>query len=135
MSGNKAKKLETDFEKEHWIFKYSIFVGRIAEVPVYINFSFAFVFILITLSLSTTILPNFSPGLEQSNYLIAGIVCALISLFSILFHETAHSNAARKFVTMTKILLPVIVVMVSSTLKKHLRKFHLSNQCVNFRDG
>jgi len=97
LSGNKAKKLETDFEKEHWILKYSIFVGQIAEVPVYINFSFAFVFILITVSLSTTILPNFSPGLEQSNYLIAGIVCAFISLFSILFHETAHSNAARKY--------------------------------------
>jgi len=43
LSGNKAKKLETDFEKEYWILKYSIFVGQIAEVPVYINFSFAFV--------------------------------------------------------------------------------------------
>ncbi len=95
MSGNKAK-IDPDSE-EHWIFKYSIFVGRIAEVPVYINFSFAFVFVLITLSLSTTILPNFNPGLAQLNYLIAGIICAFVSLFSILFHESAHSNTARKY--------------------------------------
>jgi hypothetical protein len=47
LSGNKTKKLDSDFEKDYWIFRYSIFVGRIAEVPVYINFSFAFVFILI----------------------------------------------------------------------------------------
>ncbi|MFZ0357814.1 MAG: hypothetical protein WAL53_06755, partial [Nitrososphaeraceae archaeon] len=64
----KPKKLDSDFEKEYWIFRYSIFVGRIAEVPVYINFSFAFVFILITLSLSITILPNFNPGVVQLNF-------------------------------------------------------------------
>jgi len=97
LSGNKTKKLDSDFEEEYWILRYSIFIGRIAEVPVYINFSFAFVFILITLSLSITILPNFNPGLVQSNYVIAGLVCAFISLFSILFHEVSHSIIAKKY--------------------------------------
>ena len=106
MNGNKTKKLGSNFEKEYWILRYSIFVGRIAEVPVYINFSFAFVFILITLSLSITILPNFNPGLVQSNYVIAGIICAFISLFSILFHEVAHSIIAKKYgIKFQKIIL------------------------------
>ena len=97
MNGNKTKKLGSDFEREYWILRSSIFVGRIAEVPVYINFIFAFVFILITLSLTITILPNFKPGLVQSNYVIAWVVRAFISLFYILFHEVAHSMIAKKY--------------------------------------
>ena len=89
MNGNKTKKLGSDFEKEYWILRYSIFVGRIAEVPVYINFSFAFVFILITLSLTITILPNFNPGLVQSNYVIAGVVWCIYITF---FHFVSQSR-------------------------------------------
>lgn len=58
------------------------------------------------MSLSITILPNFNPDLVQSNYVIAGVVCAFISLFSILFHEVAHLIIAKKYgIKFQKIIL------------------------------
>ena len=62
MNDNKIEKLCSDNE-DNWLSKYSLFVGRIDGVPVYINFSSAFVFILIAWTLSSTILPNNYPGL------------------------------------------------------------------------
>jgi Zn-dependent protease len=97
MNDNKTENVRSSGNKESWISRYSIFVGRIDGVPVYINFSFAFVFILITWTLSSTILPNIYPGLVQSTYIIIGIVCAFISFFSILLHEVGHSIVASNY--------------------------------------
>jgi hypothetical protein len=97
MNDNKTENVLSSGNKESWISRYSIFVGRIDGVPVYINFSFAFVFILITWTLSSTILPNIYPGLVQSTYIIIGIVCAFISFFSILLHEVGHSIVASNY--------------------------------------
>jgi len=97
MNDNKTEEVRSTINKESWISRYSIFVGRINEVPIYINFSFAFVFILIAWTLSSTILPTIYPGLVQSTYIIIGIVCAFISLFSILLHEVGHSIIASNY--------------------------------------
>jgi len=97
MNDNKTEEVHSTVNKESWISRYSIFVGRINAVPIYINFSFAFVFILITWTLSSTILPTIYPGLVQSTYIIIGIVCAFISLFSILLHEVGHSIIASNY--------------------------------------
>jgi len=97
MNDNKTENVRSSGNKESWISRYSIFVGIIDGVPVYINFSFAFVFILITWTLSSTILPNIYPGLVQSTYIIIGIVCAFISFFSILLHEVGHSIVASNY--------------------------------------
>jgi len=97
MNDNKTEEVRSTVNKESWISRYSIFVGRINAVPIYINFSFAFVFILITWTLSSTILPTIYPGLVQSTYIIIGIVCAFISLFSILLHEVGHSIIASNY--------------------------------------
>ena len=106
MTDNSSENLRSDYNKESWISKYSLFVGRIDGVPVYINFSSALIFILIAWTLSSTILPNNYPGLVQSSYLIIGIVCALISLFSILLHEVGHSIIASKYgIKFQKIIL------------------------------
>lgn len=97
MNDNKTEEVRSTINKESWISRYSIFVGRINAVPIYINFSFAFVFTLITWTLSSTILPTIYPGLVQSTYIIIGIVCAFISLFSILLHEVGHSIIASNY--------------------------------------
>src|SRR5215510_5479913 len=94
-SGN--EKFLSDTNEESWISRYSISVGRVAGVPVYLNFSSAFIFILIAWTLSSTILPNNYPGLVQSTYIIIGLVCALTSLLSILLHEVAHSVIAGRY--------------------------------------
>jgi Zn-dependent protease len=97
MNDNKTEEVRSTVNKDSWISRYSIFVGRINAVPIYINFSFAFVFILNTWALSSAILPDDCPGLVQSTYIIMGIVCAFISLFSILLHELGHSIVASKY--------------------------------------
>ncbi len=97
MNDNKTEELRSILNKESWISRYSIFVGRINGVPICINFSFAFVFILITWTLSSTILPTIYPSLALSTYIITGIVCAFISLFSILLHEAGHSVIASNY--------------------------------------
>lgn len=106
MNDNKIEKLRSEINDESWISKYSLFVGRIDGVPVYINFSSAFIFILIAWTLSSTILPNSYPGLVQSTYVIIGILCALISLVSVLLHEVGHSIIASKYgIKFQKIIL------------------------------
>jgi len=97
MNDNKIERLCSDINKKSWISRYSIFIGRIDGVPIHIHFTFALAFILITWTLSSTILPNNYPGLVQSTYIIMGIVCAFISLFSILLHELGHSFVASKY--------------------------------------
>jgi Zn-dependent protease len=106
MNDNRNEKLRSDINEESWISRYSLFVGRVDGVPVYINFSSAFIFILIAWTLSSTILPNNYPGLVQSTYIIIGIVCALISLVSILLHEVGHSIIASNYgIKFQKIIL------------------------------
>ena len=105
MNDNKFDKLSSDNE-DNWLSRYSLFVGRIDGVPIYLNFSSALVFILIAWTLSSTILPNNYPGLVQSTYIIIGIACAFISLFSILLHEVGHSIIASKYgIKFQKIIL------------------------------
>ena len=97
MADSRNEKFRSDTNEESWLSRYSLLVGRVAGVPVYINFSSAFIVILIAWTLSSTILPNNYPGLVQSTYIIIGVVCALISLVSILFHEVAHSVIAGRY--------------------------------------
>lgn len=105
MNDNKFDKLSSDNE-DNWLSRYSLYIGRIDGVPIYLNFSSAFVFVLIAWTLSSTILPNSYPGLVQSTYIIIGIACAFISLFSILLHEVGHSIIASKYgIKFQKIIL------------------------------
>lgn len=94
MADSRNEKSRSETKEESWISRYSLLVGRVAGVPVYLNFSSAFIVIFIAWTLSSTILPNNYPGLLQSTYIIIGIVCALTSLVSILLHEVAHSFIA-----------------------------------------
>jgi Zn-dependent protease len=83
--------------KKSSIFRYSIFIGRIGDVPINIHFSFALIFSLIVWTLSYTFFPIYYPGLGQINYIILGLIGGFIALFSILLHELGHSAIAKKY--------------------------------------
>lgn len=97
MNSKIIQKLRSIFTVKNLISRYSLFVGRIDGVPIYINFSFAFTFLLITWILSDSILPTIYPGIAHSTYIIIGTLCAIISLFSILLHEVGHSVVAGNY--------------------------------------
>ena len=91
------EKLGSETDKKSWISRYSLFVCKIGEVPIYIHFSFALIFVLIAWSLSYTFFPIYYPGLPQLSYVVLGVAGASIALFSIMFHELGHSTIANKY--------------------------------------
>ena len=91
------EKLGSETDKKSWISRYSLFVCKIGEVPIYIHFSFALIFVLIAWSLSYTFFPFYYPGLPQLSYVVLGVAGASIALFSILFHELGHSTIGNKY--------------------------------------
>ena len=100
------EKLGNEIDKKSWISRYSMFVCKIGEVPIYIHFSFALIFTLIAWSLSYTFFPVYYPGLSQLSYIVLGVTGASIALFSIMFHELGHSTIANKYgVKFEKIVL------------------------------
>jgi Zn-dependent protease len=100
------EKLGNEIDKKSWISRYSLFVCKIGEVPIYIHFSFALIFTFIAWSLSYTFFPVYYPGLSQLSYIVLGVTGASIALFSIMFHELGHSTIANKYgVKFEKIVL------------------------------
>ena len=100
------EKLGKEIDKKSRISRYSMFVCKIGEVPIYIHFSFALIFTLIAWSLSYTFFPVYYPGLSQLSYIVLGVTGASIALFSIMFHELGHSTIANKYgVKFEKIVL------------------------------
>ncbi|HEX9319486.1 MAG TPA: site-2 protease family protein [Nitrososphaeraceae archaeon] len=97
MNNDKLEETGHDTNKKSSIFRYSIFVGRIGEVPINIHFSFALIFSLIVWTLSYTFFPFYYPSLGQLNYIILGLTGGFIALFSILLHELGHSTIAKKY--------------------------------------
>lgn len=91
------EKLGSETDKKSWISRYSLFICKIGEVPIYIHFSFALIFVLIAWSLSYTFFPFYYPGLPQLSYVVLGVAGASIALFSIMFHELGHSTIANKY--------------------------------------
>ena len=98
MNDSNVEKLgSTDADKENWIYRYSLFVGKIGGVPISIHFSFALIFALITWTLSYKFFPAYYPSLPLTSYLAFGLTGAIIALFSILFHELGHSTISNKY--------------------------------------
>jgi Zn-dependent protease len=88
-----------DGDKENWINRYSLFIGKLGGVPISIHFSFAVVFALITWTLSYNFFPIYYPELPLYSYIALGLTGGIIALFSILFHELGHSAIASKYGT------------------------------------
>jgi Zn-dependent protease len=99
MNNNEVEKSSIDTEKKDWIYRYSLFIGKIGGVPISIHFSFALIFTLITWTLSYNFFPIYYPELPLSGYIGLGLAGGIIALFSILFHELGHSTIANKYGT------------------------------------
>lgn len=71
-------------------------LGRIAGIPVGINWSLMLIFGLITWSLAAGVLPGEVRGQPEALYWVVGLVVALLFFASIVAHELAHAIVARR---------------------------------------
>ncbi|MCP3854329.1 MAG: site-2 protease family protein [Actinomycetia bacterium] len=71
-------------------------LGRLAGIPVGLNWSLLLVAGLITWSLADVQLPRIDPGLADSRYWTVGTLTALLFFASILAHEMGHAVIARR---------------------------------------
>ena len=71
-------------------------LGRIAGIPVGLNWSVVFVFVLLAWELAGLVLPHDQPGHPALLYWVAGVVTTALFFASLLAHEAAHALVARR---------------------------------------
>jgi Zn-dependent protease len=74
----------------------TIRLGRVAGIPIGVNWTVIGVGALMAWSLAGRILPGEAPGLSVAAYWLAGAGVALLFLASLLAHELAHAVVARR---------------------------------------
>lgn len=74
----------------------SIRLGRIAGVPLAVNWSVLVIVWLLTWGLAETVLPEAAPGHAGATYWLAGFAGAIVFFCSLLAHELAHAVLARR---------------------------------------
>jgi len=76
--------------------KQSIRLGRIAGIPVGVNWSVVIIAALIGWTLAASVLPEMAPGSSTAAYWTAGAVAASLFFASLLTHELAHALVGRR---------------------------------------
>lgn len=71
-------------------------LGHVAGVSVGINWSVLAIFLLITFGLAAGRFPAAFPGLDQTAYLVAGLVAGVVFFLSLLAHEVSHAIVAQR---------------------------------------
>ncbi len=74
----------------------SIRLGRVAGIPIGINWSVLLIAALIGWSLAASALPEVAPGETNVAYAVAGTAAAILFFASLLAHELAHALVARR---------------------------------------
>jgi Zn-dependent protease/CBS domain-containing protein len=74
----------------------TIRLGRIAGIPIGLNWSLLLVFWLVTWSLAANQFPSDVPGASTGAYWLAGAAAAVFFFASLLAHEMAHALVARR---------------------------------------
>jgi Zn-dependent protease/CBS domain-containing protein len=74
----------------------SVILGRIAGIPVGVNWSWLVVLALIVWTLYSGIFPETNPGLENGTYAVMAVTAALLFFVSLLLHELGHAVVARR---------------------------------------
>jgi PDZ domain-containing secreted protein/Zn-dependent protease/CBS domain-containing protein len=69
---------------------------RVRGIPIGANWSWLLVFALISWSLGAGLFPRTYPGMDDTTYLVMGIVAAVLFFVSILLHELGHAFRALK---------------------------------------
>jgi Zn-dependent protease/CBS domain-containing protein len=71
-------------------------LGRVAGVPIGVNWSVLVIFALIAWGLSAVQFPNAYPGRPGWTYVVAGLGAALVFLLGLLAHEVSHAVVAQR---------------------------------------
>lgn len=71
-------------------------IGRIAGIPVDVNWTWVIVFALIDWTLAAPVFPSTNPGLTEGTYATMGTVAALAYFGGLLMHELGHALQARR---------------------------------------
>ncbi|HUH97298.1 MAG TPA: site-2 protease family protein [Anaerolineales bacterium] len=74
--------------------KHHIYIGRILNIPIGLDFSWFLIFALIIWSLASSYFPMEFKGWPIAEYWIVGAVTALLFFVSVLLHELGHSVVA-----------------------------------------
>ncbi|HET7856186.1 MAG TPA: site-2 protease family protein [Gaiellaceae bacterium] len=74
----------------------TIRLGRIAGIPVGLNWTWLLVFVFFTWSLAATVFPSSNPGLGDGSYVAMGVAAVLLFFASLLLHELGHALQARR---------------------------------------
>ncbi|MDX6647858.1 MAG: hypothetical protein QOK40_3585 [Miltoncostaeaceae bacterium] len=74
----------------------SLVIGRVAGIPIGVNWSVLIALALIVWTLATGLLPTVDPGLSDATYVAMGAVAAVAYFGSILLHELGHALVARR---------------------------------------
>jgi len=76
--------------------KQSIRIGRIAGIPIGINWSVAVIFGLVTWELGAVVFPNAYGSGARASYWFAAVTAAVLFFVSLLVHEGSHAVLARR---------------------------------------
>lgn len=71
-------------------------LGRIAGIPVGVNWSVLLIFFLVAWELSDLVLPGYHPGDATATYWIVGTLTTLVFFASLFAHEVSHAVIARR---------------------------------------
>jgi Zn-dependent protease/CBS domain-containing protein len=71
-------------------------LGRVAGVPVGVNWSVLFIFALIAWGLSANQFPRSYPGRPTWTYILAGLTAAVVFFVGLLAHEVSHAIVAKR---------------------------------------
>ena len=71
-------------------------LGRIAGIPVGVNWSVLFIVALVVWELSALVLPAYVAGRPTAEYWVVGSVATVLLFSSLLLHETSHAVVAKR---------------------------------------
>lgn len=71
-------------------------LGRIAGIPIGLNWTWLFVFALFVWSLASAVFPSTNPGLGTTTYAVMAVASVLLFFGSLLLHELGHALQARR---------------------------------------
>lgn len=74
----------------------AIRIGRIAGIPIALDYSWFIIFFLVAWTVGFNLMPQTYPGLSDFDYLFIGVLSSFLLFGSVLIHELAHSIVAKR---------------------------------------
>lgn len=75
----------------------SIRLGKLAGIPVYLDYSWFLIFVLLSWTLATNYFPMEFKGWPVMEYWVIGAITAILLFVSVLLHELGHSVVAMRY--------------------------------------